>query len=110
MASTENYILAIPDIPKNNISYFLNEYSQNNLIYIEFKNFVDLFISAIYLYFIPYFQNFPNLIVPTIPTQNLICVEAHLVSLILPNLPICGYNIRLSDIPYVFVTLCNSQD
>ena len=109
MVSTENYILAIPDIPKNNISYFSIEYSQNNLIYIEFKNFVDLFISAIYLYFIPYFQNFPNLIVPTIPTQNLICVEAHLVSLILPNLPICGYNIRLSDIPYVFVTLCNSQ-
>ena len=36
-------------------------------------------------------------------------MEAQLVSLILPNLPICGYNIRLADIPYVFVTLCNSQ-
>ena len=42
-------------------------------------------------------------------TQNLICVEAQLISLVLPNLPICGYNIYLADIPFVFVNLCNSQ-
>lgn len=103
------YILAIIDTSSNSIEYFTIQSLDRNLVYIDYKTEVPLFRECRYLYFIPYRNVFPNIVIPTIPTQNRICVEAQLVSLILPNLPICGYNIRLADIPYVLVTLCNSQ-
>lgn len=103
------YVLAIIDSSSNNVEYFTIQSLQRNLVYIDYNIEIPLFRECRYLYFIPYRNVFPNIVIPTIPTQNRICVEAQLVSLILPNLPICGYNIRLADIPYVFVSLCNSQ-
>lgn len=103
------YILAIIDTSSNSIEYFTIQSLERNLVYIDYQKYIELFRECRYLYFIPYRNVFPNIVIPTIPTQNLVCVEAQLISLILPNLPICGYNIRLADIPYVFVTLCNSQ-
>lgn len=107
--SSSFYILAIIDTSSNSIEYFTIQSLERNIVYIDYQIYIELFRQCRYLYFIPYRNVFPNIVIPTIPTQNLICVEAQLISLILPNLPICGYNIRLADIPYVLVTLCNSQ-
>ena len=105
----ELYLLGLIDTSSNNVEYFTIQNVKENIVYIDYFTFEPLFLMVEYLYFIPYRQVFPNLIIPTIPTQNLICVETQLISLVLPNLPICGYNIYLADIPYVFVSLCNSQ-
>lgn len=105
----ELYLLGLIDISSNSVEYFTIQKVQDKLVYIDYFTYEPLFQSVEYIYFIPYRQVFPNLVIPTIPTQNLICVETQLISLVLPNLPICGYNIYLADIPYVFVNLCNSQ-
>ena len=105
----ELYLLGLIDTSSNNVEYFTIQNVKENIVYIDYFTFEPLFLMVEYLYFIPYRQVFPNLVIPTIPTQNLICVETQLISLVLPNLPICGYNIYLADIPYVFVSLCNSQ-
>lgn len=107
--SYEFYILGLMDTSSNNVEYFTIQNLKGNIVYFDYFTLEELFLTVQYLYFIPYRQVFPNLVIPTIPTQNLICVETQLISLILPNLPICGYNILLADIPYVFVNLCNSQ-
>lgn len=107
--SYEFYILALLDTSSNNVEYFTIQNLKGNIVYIDYFTFQELFLNVKYLYFIPFRSIFPNLVIPTIPTQNLICVETQLISLVLPNLPICGYNIYLADIPYVFVNLCNSQ-
>lgn len=103
------YIIGLIDIFRNDVYYFTIQNLKGNLIYLDFTFSEDFFTHIEYLYFIPFRQVFPNLVIPTVPTQNLICVQTQLVSLILPNLPICGYNIYLADIPYVFVNLSNSQ-
>ena len=107
--SSELYILSLLDTFSNNVEYFTIQSLNKNIVYIDYSIKETIFETVQYLYFIPYRSVFPNLVIPTVPTQNLICVETQLISLVLPNLPICGYNIYLADIPYVFVNLCNSQ-
>lgn len=111
-ADTDKYIIALLNTINNNIQYYNINEIQNNIVYLEFKtkNFESLNINPIiYCYFVPYERLFPNLVIPMIPHQNFVCVEARLVSLCLPNLPICGFNIFLADIPYLLVSLCNSE-
>jgi hypothetical protein len=108
----DKYLIALIDILSNSIQYYNIDEIQYNIVYLEFKtNNFDIFtiVPIIYCYFVPYEKLFPNVVIPHIPYQNQICVEARLVSLCLPNLPICGYNIFLADIPYVLVNICNSE-
>ena len=56
---------------------------------------------------IPFFSLFPNINAPIVPYQNATCYEVILSSLSLPNLPVCGFDVLLSDLPYVLVTLIN---
>jgi hypothetical protein len=56
---------------------------------------------------IPFFSLFPNINAPIVPYQNATCYEVTLSSLSLPNLPVCGFDVLLSDLPYVLVTLIN---
>ena len=108
----EQYLVAILDTLDNSTQYYSIDEIHHNIVYLEFKqnNFEDVNIQQIiYCYFVPYQKIFPNVVIPLVPFQNQVCVEARLVSLCLPNLPICGYNIFLADIPYVLVSLCNSE-
>jgi hypothetical protein len=108
----EQYLVAILDTLDNSVQYYSIDEIHHNILYLEFKqnNFEDVNIQQIiYCYFVPYQKIFPNVVIPLVPFQNQVCVEARLVSLCLPNLPICGYNIFLADIPYVLVSLCNSE-
>lgn len=109
---TKNSILGVIDKSRSSIKYYTYLDIIGNIVYISSNTYNLAKIDAnlpIYLYFIPYEKNFPNLVIPIIPTNNLVCVEAELISLTLPNLPICGYNILLADIPYVLVNFCNAQ-
>ena len=56
---------------------------------------------------IPFFSLFPNINAPIVPYQNATCCQVSIVSISLPNLPVCGFDILLSDLPYVLVSLIN---
>lgn len=106
------FLIAILDTIENNVYYFNIDRMCYNILYLVIdKSDIDKINrqDTIYVYFIPFFTIFPNIVIPLVPNQNVICVEARIVSISLPNLPVCGFNVRLADFPYVFVTLCNSQ-
>lgn len=106
----DKYLISLINTTTNFIQYYNIDKIQYNIVYLEYKtNNFDNFTPIIYCYFVPYEKLFPNVVIPLVPYQNFVCVEARLVSLCLPNLPICGYNIYLADIPYVLVSLCNSE-
>lgn len=107
----DQYIIAILNVVTVEIQYYnIDIVIDGKIVFIEYMyNDFDTINKnpIIYCYFIPYIPIFPNVNIPMIPTQNQVCVRARLVSLTLPNLPICGYNIYLADIPYVFVGMYN---
>ena len=108
----EKYLFAVLDTSRNNVRYYTIDEIHHNIVFLDSKqnNFEEVNIQQIiYCYFVPYEKVFPNIVIPLVPFQNHVCVQARLVSLCLPNLPICGYNIFLADIPYVLVSLCNSE-
>jgi len=108
----EKYLFAVLDTLQNNVRYYTIDEIHHNIVFVDSKqnNFEEVNIQQIiYCYFVPYDKVFPNIVIPLVPFQNQVCVQARLVSLCLPNLPICGYNIFLADIPYVLVSLCNSE-
>jgi hypothetical protein len=65
---------------------------------------------AFRFFIIPFFSLYPNIIAPIVPYQNPTCYSVSIVSISLPNLPVCGFNVLLSDIPYVIVTLTNTNN
>ncbi len=108
----EMNLVAFLDTIQNNVYYFNIVDVYDNIVYISMDNLDIQKINrqkTVYLYFIPFFTIFPNIVVPLVPHQNVVCVEARIVTISLPNLPVCGFNIQLADFPYVLVTLCNSQ-
>lgn len=112
MIDIQKYIIAIINTIDNTIQYYNIEEIQYNIVYLDYKtsNFELLNLNQIlYCYFVPFERLFPNIVIPMVPHQNFVCVEARLISLCLPNLPICGFNIFLADIPYLLVSLCNSE-
>lgn len=56
---------------------------------------------------IPFFSLFPSINAPVVPYQNGTCYQVSISSISLPNLPVCGFDVLLSDIPYILVTLVN---
>ena len=109
---SSNILLGVINQKRNKIQYYNIDEIQKNIIYILYHTDDLLEVNSVlpsYLYTIPFEKIFPNLVVPMVPYHNLVCVEAKLISLTLPNLPVCGYNIYLSDIPYVLVNFCNAQ-
>jgi hypothetical protein len=51
---------------------------------------------------VPYSYVYPSLVMP-VANNPLVCCQVQLSSLSLPNLPICGTNLLLTDYPYVLV-------
>ena len=106
------FLIAILDTIENNVYYFNIDKIHYNILYLVIdKDDIDKINrqDIIYVYFIPFFTIFPNIVIPLVPNQNVVCVEARIVTISLPNLPVCGFNVRLADFPYILVTLCNSQ-
>ena len=88
---TTNLLLGVVNQKRNKLQYYNIDQIQNNIIYILYR--VDDLMEVnsvlpIYLYTIPFEKIFPNLVVPMVPYNNLVCVEAKLISLTLPNLPV----------------------
>lgn len=86
------------------------------LVYLNITGEEANFINDLYaaqdavpfrFFLIPFFSLFPSINAPTVPYQNATCYQVTLSTLSLPNLPVCGFDVLLADIPYVLVTLIN---
>jgi hypothetical protein len=103
-----------------NIVYFLVVGTYLNNIYFDadasmvdnlnnpafYYNLTDI-SGASYCEFIPYSTYFPNLNVPLVAYNQPVCYEVRILSISMPNLPVCGFDVLLSHFPYVLVTFTN---
>lgn len=112
-----NYMLCIISTNSNKVEYYVILDKKDNIIYLDISTVLieilkeshKILDDNVYAYFI-YFDNvLPNLNTPLIPYQNLVCVKMSILSISLPNLPVCGYNVRLADFPYLLLSVCNSN-
>ncbi len=109
-------LLSIVNPIENDILYFVILEKKDNILYLDINALVYGNLERIFLrekifygYLIPYYTVFPNVVVPFTTYQNTVCCLVRLVSLSLPNLPVCGFNIRLADFPYVLIAFSNAQ-
>ena len=109
-------MLAVLDEKQINVLYFVIVGHIENILYLDFdkvgKNLlIDAFLpnKLLRAYFIVYYTIFPNVVIPFVASQNSICCQVRLVSLSLPNLPVCGFDARLSDFPYLLIAFSNAQ-
>ena len=111
-----NYMISVVSIEQNEVFYYSIFEKKDNIIYLDIndiqlntikKNYI--IPNNVYSYFIYFESVLPNLNAPIIPYQNLVCTEMKIISISLPNLPVCGYNIRLADFPYLLLSVCNSN-
>lgn len=71
---------------------------------------LDSYLSHKFDFFlVPFFTVYPSINAPVVPYQNAVCYEARVASISLPNLPVCGFDVLLSDLPFVFVSLFNTN-
>ena len=111
------YLLAVLDMLNNRVLYFTIDERRPIVIYL-FIDPTNLQIinnnltqyGIVYCYYISYETVFPNLCLPMIPTQNAVCARITLFSVSIPNLPVCGYNIRLSEFPYLLCSFGNAVE
>lgn len=112
----DTYMLSFVNINDVTALYYTIFERKNSIFYLDINNIQINILKEgykiennIYAYFIYYDKILPNLNAPLISYQNLMCVEMKILSISLPNLPVCGYNIRLADFPYLLLTVCNSN-
>ena len=110
------YLIGIIDFFQNNVDYFVIYERKFEFLYIEANeeivehiNFILKDHGSIVGYFLRYSTVFPNVVIPVKPYQNTVCTKVRLISLNLPNLPVCGFDFPLSDFPYVLVSFSNSN-
>ena len=112
----QNYMICVVSIEQNEVFYYSIYEKKDNIIYLDINDEQLNIIknnytipNNVYSYFIYFESVLPNLNTPIIPYQNLVCTEMKIISISLPNLPVCGYNIRLADFPYLLLSVCNSN-
>lgn len=114
------FLFAVVDINNNNILYFSITERRAAITYlsIDINNMTKIFKiyyenpyvqNLLYCYYIPYEIIFPNLVMNHIPFQNAVCAKITLYSISIPNLKVCGYNIRLANFPYLLCSFGNSS-
>ena len=115
MTSTQNgdllhkrYILAIINMKYNQVLYFTIDERRPTVIYLLIDpvhlKIIDENIAqygVVYCYYISYETAFPNISLPMVPTQNPICANITLLSISIPNFPVCGTKMFLADFPYL---------
>tara|TARA_X000000950_G_scaffold288194_1_gene403816 strand:- start:2387 stop:4168 length:1782 start_codon:yes stop_codon:yes gene_type:complete len=123
MTSTQNgdllhkrYILAIINMKYNHVLYFTIDERRPTVIYLSIDpmhlKIIDENIAqygVVYCYYISYETAFPNISLPMVPTQNPICANITLLSISIPNFPVCGTKIFLADFPYILCSFGNSS-
>jgi hypothetical protein len=116
-----NFVVFFPNfLIWDNVVYFLVVGVYLHIIYFDadvsmvdnlnnpefYYNLTDI-SGASYCEFVPYSTYFPNLNVPLVTYNQPVCYEVRIISISMPNLPVCGYDLLLSDFPYVLVTFTN---
>ena len=113
------FLFAIVDTNNNNILYYTITERRAAITYlsIDLPNLIKIFEifennpygkNLLYCYYIPYQIVFPNLVLNQIPFQNPVCARITLYSICIPNLNVCGYNIRLANFPYLLCSFGNA--
>ena len=111
-----SFLIAILDTDQNNVFYYSILYHTNDLIYLDISTNDAIFLNdkvfnkdRFITYFIAFYSYLPNIVAPVIPYQNPICYAVRILSITLPNKPVCGFNVLLADFPFVLVTLVNKN-
>lgn len=109
-------MLAVIDERTINVLYYVIVGNFQNILYLDidletYERLVEAFRfkNLLCAYFIFYYTVFPNVVIPFVASQNSVCCQVRLVSLSLPNLPVCGFNAKLSDFPYLLIAFSNTQ-
>jgi hypothetical protein len=113
--SSQTFLLGIVNKTNQSLFYLYYLSQERQLIYfnidiIDFEylnNVVFQEMNRFQVFFIPYRSNLPSINIPRISLQEKTCYKIRLLSISLPNLPVCGYDVLLSFFPYVIVTLSN---
>lgn len=123
--SEPNYLLFFPEYSIwLDIEYFLVKRFYKSIVYFyanaltiislnkpeNYYRFIYEDQDTVLVEFIPYESVFPNVVVPLISYHQPVCYQIEIVSISLPNLPVCGVNLLLANFPYVLVTLTNSTN
>ena len=110
------YLIGLLDISYSRLLYLDPIEKEKHILYIDLteedvyqglKTSYDQEMPIFSFYVIPYQQILPNLVAPIIPYQNAVCYRVTIVSITLPNLPVCGYDVLLADVPYILVSFGN---
>ena len=111
------YLIAFLNQRDNTVLYFSVLWIAQNIIYLDISQADAVLLNetifiqqGIFItYWISYQSYLPNIIAPIVPHQNPVCYSVQILSISLPNQPVCGVNTLLSDFPFVFVTLQNQN-
>lgn len=113
--SSQLFLLGIIDRVRQSLFYLYFLSQENTSIYfnidiVDFQYLNDVVFTqtdSFQFFFIPYRSNLPSINIPRISLQEKTCYHIRLLSISIPNLPVCGYNVLLSLFPYLIVTLSN---
>lgn len=101
--------------PQNfNVIYFSLIAYRPPILYIDIPEDVVIELNANLntsdsFFLIPFRALYPTITVPLIADMNPVCYTVSITSISLPNLPVCGFNVLLSDLPYILVTLSTTN-
>lgn len=116
LLSFQKYIVAFMDPSTFEILYFGILEVRPPLIYLNMTDETVIRVNEFWslsplraFFLIPFKTFFPSVNAPLIADQNPVCYRVRITSISLPNLPVCGINILLSDVPYLMVTLSNAN-
>lgn len=108
-------LITIVDIRHNNVLYYSILYHNDQFMYLDMSvqhaEYLNkcVFDGKFITYFIQFYSFLPNIVAPIVAYQNPICYAVQILSISLPNKPVCGFNIILADFPFVLVTLVNKN-
>lgn len=113
--SSQSFFIAIVNPNTQSLFYLYYSLHERNLVYfnidiIDFQYLNDIvfpYSNSFQVIFLPYHSILPSINIPRISLQEKTCYNVRLLSISLPNLPVCGFNVLLSSFPYLIVTLCN---
>jgi hypothetical protein len=97
-----------------NVIYFSLIAYRPPILYIDIPENVvrelNIYLEKTNAFFlIPFRTLYPTITAPLIADMNPVCYSVSITSISLPNLPVCGFNVLLSDLPYVLVTLSTTN-
>jgi len=111
------FFIGIADVIGQRLFYLYYQKQEQNEIFFSINEVDAAYLNTIVypiwnrfsIFFISYQNIIPTINVPLQAYDNRVCYEMELLNICLPNLPVCGFNILLSDFPFLIVALSNGN-